>query len=70
MKNDAKMGRNIWNRMEKNRMFTIFALSAGFQLDLSTPTGMSCIGTYGENCKSSIVSKKLCFISCFSTIMA
>ena len=26
-------------------------------LDLSTPTGMSCIGTYGENCKSDNVSK-------------
>ena len=24
----------------------------GVPLDLSTPTGMSCIGTYGENCKS------------------
>ena len=29
----------------------------GVPLDLSTPTGMSCIGTYGENCKSDIVSK-------------
>ena len=26
-------------------------------LDLSTPTGMSCIGTCGENCKSDNVSK-------------
>ena len=26
-------------------------------VDLSTPTGMSCIGTYGENCKSDNVSK-------------
>ena len=24
----------------------------GVPLDLSKPTGMSCIGTYGENCKS------------------
>ena len=24
----------------------------GVPLDLSTPTGMSCIGTYGENFKS------------------
>ena len=24
----------------------------GVPLDLFTPTGMSCIGTYGENCKS------------------
>ena len=30
---------------------------AGVPLDLSTPTGMSCIGTYGENCKSDNVSK-------------
>ena len=29
----------------------------GVPLDLSTPTGMSCIGTYGENCKSENVSK-------------
>ena len=29
----------------------------GVSLDLSTPTGMSCIGTYGENCKSDNVSK-------------
>ena len=29
----------------------------GVPLDLSTPTGMSCIETYGENCKSDNVSK-------------
>ena len=29
----------------------------GVPLDLSTPTGMSCIGTYGEKCKSDNVSK-------------
>ena len=29
----------------------------GVPLDLSTPTGMSCIGSYGENCKSDNVSK-------------
>ena len=29
----------------------------GVPLDLSTPTGMSCIGTYGENFKSDNVSK-------------
>ena len=28
----------------------------GVPLDLSTPTGMICIGTYGENCKSDNVS--------------
>ena len=29
----------------------------GVPLDLSTLTGMSCIETYGENCKSDNVSK-------------
>ena len=29
----------------------------GVPVDLSTPTGMSCIGTYGEKCKSDNVSK-------------
>ena len=29
----------------------------GVPLDLSTPTGMGCIGTYGENFKSDNVSK-------------
>ena len=29
----------------------------GVPLDLFTPTGMSFIGTYGENCKSDNVSK-------------
>ena len=29
----------------------------GVPLDHSTPTGMTCIGTYGENCKSDNVSK-------------
>ena len=29
----------------------------GVPLDLSTPTGMGCIGTCGENCKSDNVSK-------------
>ena len=29
----------------------------GDPLDLSTPTEMTCIGTYGENCKSDNVSK-------------
>ena len=29
----------------------------GVPLDLSTPTGKGCIGTYGENCKSDNVSK-------------
>ena len=32
---------------------------AGVPLDLFTPTGMSCIGTYGENCKSDNVSEYL-----------
>ena len=29
----------------------------GVPLDLSKPTGINCIGTYGENCKSDNVSK-------------
>ena len=29
----------------------------GIPFDLSTPTGMSCIGIYGENCKSDNASK-------------
>ena len=32
-------------------------IPVGVPLDLSTPTGMSCIATYGENCKSDNVSK-------------
>ena len=32
-------------------------IPVGVPLDLSTPTGISCIGTYGENCKSDNVSK-------------
>ena len=37
----------------------------GVPLDLSTPTGMSCIGTYGENCKSDNVSKYRVFFGAF-----
>ena len=37
----------------------------GVPLDLSTPTGMSCIGTYGENCKSDNVSKYRVFLVAF-----
>ena len=37
----------------------------GVPLDLSTPTGMSCIGTYGENCKSDNVSKYLVLLVAF-----
>ena len=34
----------------------------GVPLDLSTQTGMRCVGTYGENCKSDNVSKyRVCF---------
>ena len=39
---------NIYNRRD---------VPVGVPLDLSTPTGMSCIVTYGENCKSDNVSK-------------
>ena len=46
----------------KNRNVTLHCLPrrdvpVGVPLDLSTPTGMGCIGTYGENCKSDNVSK-------------
>ena len=34
-------------------------------LDLSTPTGMSCIGTYGENCKSDNVSTYRVLLAAF-----
>ena len=34
-----------------------FRRPVGVPLDLSTPKGMSCIGTYGENCKSDNLSK-------------
>ena len=37
----------------------------GVPLDLSTPTGMSCIGTYGENCKSDNVSKNRVLLVAF-----
>ena len=37
----------------------------GVPLDLSTPTGMSCIGTYGENCKSDNVTKYLVLLVTF-----
>ena len=40
-------------RIEKHRR----DVPVGVPLDLSTPTGMSCIGAYGENCKSDNVSK-------------
>ena len=38
-------------------LFIRQGLPVGAPLDLSTPTGMSCIGTYGENFKSDNVSK-------------
>ena len=37
----------------------------GVPLDLSTPTGMGCIGTYGENCKSDNVSKYRVLLDAF-----
>ena len=37
----------------------------GVPLDLSTPTGMSCIGIYGENCKSDNVSRYCVLIVAF-----
>ena len=60
-------------------IFTVFEMAAycidmfgyrrdvpvGVPLDLSTPTGMSCIGTYGENCKSDNVSKSRVLLVAF-----
>ena len=42
--------------MERS-IFISVLLENAVPLDLSTPTGMSCIGTYGENCKPDSVSK-------------
>ena len=42
---------------KSNHRFHRRDVPVGAPLDLSTPTGMSCIGTYGENCKSDNVSK-------------
>ena len=44
----------IWNSLPNEFRRDV---PVGVPLDLSTPTGMSCIGTYGENCKSDNVSK-------------
>ena len=48
MKSIENMGRSLLGRRD---------VPVGVPLDLSTPTGMSCIGSYGENCKSGNVSK-------------
>ena len=40
----------------------------GVPLDLSTPTGMSCIGTYDENCKSGNVSKHFVLLVAFQLL--
>ena len=37
-------------------------------LDLSTSTAMSCIGTYGENCKSDNVSKYCVLLVAFQLL--
>ena len=42
-----------WRRFLKSRR----DVPVGVRLDLITPTGMSCIWAYGENCKSDNVSK-------------
>ena len=39
------------------RLYFPWDVPVGVPLDLSTPTGMSCIWTYGDNCKSDNVSK-------------
>ena len=52
---------NHINTMYKRVMVGIYSIRRDVPvcvpLDLSTPTGMSCIGAYGENCKSDNVSK-------------
>ena len=53
-------GLSIWRFTSKLKR----DVPVGVPLDLSTSTGMSCIGTYGENCKSDNVSKYR-VISCF-----
>ena len=40
---------------ENLKSFARRDVPVGVPLDLSTPTGMSCIGTYGENSKSNNV---------------
>ena len=55
MYQSAKTGEgniDMWIIENSRRDFPV-----GVPLDLSTPTGMSCIGTYGENCKSDNMSK-------------
>ena len=46
-----------WVRLRMHRVLCRRDVPVGVPLDLSTPTGMSCIGTYGEKPKSDNVSK-------------
>ena len=55
-----KVGTVLWHLIDIRRDVPV-----GVPLDLSTPTGMSCIGTYGENCKSDNVSKYLVLLVAF-----
>ena len=57
-------------RLELDTVIGRRDVPVGVPLYLSTPTGMSCIGTYGEKLQVKQCVKILCFISCFSTIMA
>ena len=50
-------------------MFTRRDVPAGAPLDLSTPTGMSCIGTYVENFKTDIVSKYRALLVAFLLLL-
>ena len=60
---DLAFSREVNRQGQRNwAILTRYILSrrvvpVGVPLDLSTPTGMSCIGTYGENFKSDNVSK-------------
>ena len=55
-----RKGCRIGQTIKPSLLFSPFGrrdVPVGVPLNLSTPTGMGCIGTYGENCKSVNVSK-------------
>ena len=47
----------FWPDWTTDNRVSRWDVPVGVPLDLSTPMGMSCIETYGENCKSDNVSK-------------
>ena len=56
LKTFRKLASVILNIIFAIRIYVTRDVPVGVPLDLSTPTGMSCIGTYGENCKSDNIS--------------